>query len=168
MSNLAAAATRVRKIMHDEDGFAAVCKELGVDVDELETVIADTVPRLNGDGTLDGAMMNGLLIGVAATQSTGGTVDWSLLARSGIHPLRSRILQYLSEHGPASPSEMAVEFDEELSNISYHTKQLFDPDNRKRQPSFLELVDTEQVRGALKHIYKLRAKPKFLKEGEKP
>ena len=39
------------------------------------------------------------------------------------HPLRGEILRILTER-TSSPAEMARELDEELSNVSYHTKQL--------------------------------------------
>jgi DNA-binding transcriptional ArsR family regulator len=61
------------------------------------------------------------------------------------HPLRAAILRILSERS-ASPAEMARELDEELSNVSYHAKQLVEFE-------CAELVGTRPVRGALEHIY---------------
>ena len=61
------------------------------------------------------------------------------------HPLRASILRILVER-TASPAEMARELDEELSNVSYHTKQLVEFD-------CAELVSTRPVRGALEHFY---------------
>lgn len=62
------------------------------------------------------------------------------------HPLRAAILRILADR-TASPAEMARELDEELSNVSYHVKQLV---------SFecAELVSTRPVRGALEHFYR--------------
>ncbi|HMI81757.1 MAG TPA: helix-turn-helix domain-containing protein [Solirubrobacterales bacterium] len=62
------------------------------------------------------------------------------------HPLRAEVLRFLSER-TASPAEMARELDEELSNVSYHTKQLVEFE-------CAELVSTRPVRGALEHFYR--------------
>jgi DNA-binding transcriptional ArsR family regulator len=62
------------------------------------------------------------------------------------HPLRAAILRILAER-TASPAEMARELDEELSNVSYHTKQLVEFE-------CAELVSTRPVRGALEHFYR--------------
>ena len=62
------------------------------------------------------------------------------------HPLRASILRILAER-TASPAEMARELDEELSNVSYHTKQLVTFE-------CAELVSTRPVRGALEHFYR--------------
>ena len=62
------------------------------------------------------------------------------------HPLRASVLRILADR-TASPAEMARELDEELSNVSYHTKQLVDFE-------CAELVSTRPVRGALEHFYR--------------
>ena len=62
------------------------------------------------------------------------------------HPLRAEILRILTER-IASPAEMARELDEELSNVSYHAKQLVELE-------CAELVSTRPVRGALEHFYR--------------
>lgn len=62
------------------------------------------------------------------------------------HPLRAAILRLLVER-TASPAEMARELGEELSNVSYHTKQLVEFE-------CAELVSTRPVRGALEHFYR--------------
>jgi DNA-binding transcriptional ArsR family regulator len=62
------------------------------------------------------------------------------------HPLRAAILRTLVER-TASPAEMARELDEDLSNVSYHTKQLVEFE-------CAELVSTRPVRGALEHFYR--------------
>lgn len=62
------------------------------------------------------------------------------------HPLRASVLRILVER-TASPAEMARELDEELSNVSYHTKQLVEFE-------CAELVSTRPVRGALEHFYR--------------
>lgn len=62
------------------------------------------------------------------------------------HPLRAAILRILADR-TASPAEMARELGEELSNVSYHTKQLVEFE-------CAELVSTRPVRGALEHFYR--------------
>jgi DNA-binding transcriptional ArsR family regulator len=62
------------------------------------------------------------------------------------HPLRASVLRILADR-TASPAEMARELDEELSNVSYHTKQLVEFE-------CAELVSTRPVRGALEHFYR--------------
>jgi len=62
------------------------------------------------------------------------------------HPLRAAILRILAER-TASPAEMARELGEELSNVSYHAKQLV-------QLECAELVGMRQARGAVEHFYR--------------
>src|SRR3954469_439396 len=62
------------------------------------------------------------------------------------HPLRATLLMILAER-TSSPAEMARELDEDLSNVSYHTKQLVELE-------CAELVSTRPVRGALEHFYR--------------
>jgi DNA-binding transcriptional ArsR family regulator len=62
------------------------------------------------------------------------------------HPLRAAVLDILANR-ISSPAEMARELDEELSNVSYHTKQLVEFE-------CAELVSTRPVRGALEHFYR--------------
>jgi DNA-binding transcriptional ArsR family regulator len=62
------------------------------------------------------------------------------------HPLRAAILDILGDR-TASPAEMARQLNEELSNVSYHTKQLVEFE-------CAELVSTRPVRGALEHFYR--------------
>lgn len=62
------------------------------------------------------------------------------------HPLRAAILRIVADR-TASPAEMARELEEELSNVSYHTKQLVEFE-------CAELVSTRPVRGALEHFYR--------------
>jgi DNA-binding transcriptional ArsR family regulator len=66
------------------------------------------------------------------------------------HPLRTEIIAILSDTC-ASPTEMADMLGEELSNVSYHTKQLFKLD-------CIEVVAKEQVRGAVKTRYRATTK----------
>lgn len=62
------------------------------------------------------------------------------------HPVRAAILRILAER-TSSPAEMARALDEDLSNVSYHTKQLVELE-------CAELVSTRPVRGALEHFYR--------------
>jgi DNA-binding transcriptional ArsR family regulator len=62
------------------------------------------------------------------------------------HPLRATLLRILVER-TSSPAEMARELEEDLSNVSYHTKQLVELE-------CAELVSTRPVRGALEHFYR--------------
>jgi DNA-binding transcriptional ArsR family regulator len=62
------------------------------------------------------------------------------------HPVRAAVLSVLAER-TSSPAEMARELDEDLSNVSYHTKQLVELE-------CAELVSTRPVRGALEHFYR--------------
>jgi DNA-binding transcriptional ArsR family regulator len=62
------------------------------------------------------------------------------------HPLRAALLRILVER-TSSPAEMARELDEDLSNVSYHAKQLVELE-------CAELVSTRPVRGALEHFYR--------------
>jgi DNA-binding transcriptional ArsR family regulator len=67
------------------------------------------------------------------------------------HPLRAAVLRILSER-TASPAEMARELGAELSNVSYHAKQLV-------AFECAELVDIRVVRGALEHFYRATELP---------
>ena len=74
------------------------------------------------------------------------------LAKALSHRLRVQILQRLTEHGAASPSELADALEEPLGNVSYHVRVL-------RELHCLELVRTEPRRGALEHFYRATAEP---------
>jgi hypothetical protein len=62
------------------------------------------------------------------------------------HPLRVAIFRILAER-TASPAEMARELGADLSNVSYHAKQLV-------QFECAELVGMRQARGAVEHFYR--------------
>jgi DNA-binding transcriptional ArsR family regulator len=93
----------------------------------------------------------------AARRATGpharlrGYLD-ERVAKALSHRLRRRILKRLSEHGVASPSELADALGEPLGNVSYHVRVL-------RELDCLELVRTEPRRGALEHFYRGRMSP---------
>lgn len=72
------------------------------------------------------------------------------------HPLRARCWIALM-HRTASPNELAGLFNEDLSNVSYHIKIL-------REFGVIEEVESEPVRGALKHFY--RATTRYISDDE--
>jgi DNA-binding transcriptional ArsR family regulator len=72
------------------------------------------------------------------------------LVRALAHPLRVEILRYLTDHGEASPKEMAQPLGRATQLVSYHTKVLVECE-------CVYLSDTEKRRGAIKHFY--RANP---------
>ena len=74
------------------------------------------------------------------------------LAKALSHPLRQRILQRLNENGVKSPNELSRELGDPLGNVSYHVRIL-------RELDCVELVRTEQRRGALEHYYRATAQP---------
>jgi len=79
-----------------------------------------------------------------------GGVDWEQLARSFVHPTKIGILQVLSiDRGRAmSPNEIRVELQIDLGTCDYHAKDL-------AKAGLIELVDTQQRRGATEHYYRL-------------
>ena len=74
------------------------------------------------------------------------------LAKALSHPLRQRILQRLNENGVKSPNELSRELGDPLGNVSYHVRIL-------RELDCVELVRTEQRRGALEHYYRATTQP---------
>jgi DNA-binding transcriptional ArsR family regulator len=68
------------------------------------------------------------------------------LAKAMAHPLRQRILEVLNRR-VSSPREVAEELDEKLGDVGYHFRML-------REYGVIELVRTEQRRGAVKHFYR--------------
>jgi len=68
------------------------------------------------------------------------------LAKAMAHPLRQRILEVLNRR-VSSPREVAEELGEKLGDVGYHFRML-------REYGVIELVRTEQRRGAIKHFYR--------------
>lgn len=68
------------------------------------------------------------------------------LTKALAHWMRVNIMAIASWR-KISPSEYARETEEPLSKVSYHFKRLV-------ELGVIELVDTEQVRGSLKHFYR--------------
>ena len=77
--------------------------------------------------------------------STRKAVD-ERLVKALTHPLRWRILEVLNR-GVNSPREIAEELDAKLGDVGYHVRRL-------HELGVIELVRTEQRRGAVKHFYK--------------
>jgi len=71
-------------------------------------------------------------------------------ARANTHPLRISILEVLGLDGgrELSPSDLSYELRTPLSNINYHTTELY-------KSGLLTLVKTRPVRGATEHFYRL-------------
>ena len=77
-------------------------------------------------------------------------MNWELLARANTHPLRVSILEVLSLDGgrTLSPKDLSLELQAPLSTVNYHVTEL-------RNSGLLEVVDEQQVRGAIEHFYRL-------------
>ena len=63
------------------------------------------------------------------------------------HPLRRRILRTMSDGRETSPSELAKELGERLSNVAYHVNVL-------ARCGALKAVGQRKVRGATQHLYR--------------
>ena len=68
------------------------------------------------------------------------------LAKAMAHPLRMKILEILNRR-VSSPREVAEDLGEKLGDVGYHFRML-------REYGVIELVRTEQRRGAVKHFYR--------------
>jgi predicted ArsR family transcriptional regulator len=76
-------------------------------------------------------------------------MNWELLARSNTHPLRVSILEVLGmdDGRTLSPKELSLELQAPLSTVNYHVTEL-------RRSDLVEVVDEQQVRGAIEHFYR--------------
>jgi predicted ArsR family transcriptional regulator len=77
-------------------------------------------------------------------------VNWELLARANTHPLRVSIVEVLNLDGGRilSPKDLSLELQAPLSTVNYHVTEL-------RKCGLLEVVDEQQVRGAIEHFYRV-------------
>lgn len=73
------------------------------------------------------------------------------VAKALAHPLRVRILGILEER-VASPRELALELDAELSQLSYHVRTL-------HRGGFIELVEQKRRRAAIESYYRATERP---------
>jgi DNA-binding transcriptional ArsR family regulator len=83
--------------------------------------------------------------------ASSGIVEASLVKALG-HPLRMRLLTFITERGEASPIEMSRALDVPLATVSHHTRVL-------RDLRYIELSRTEPRRGAMEHYYRALAAP---------
>jgi DNA-binding transcriptional ArsR family regulator len=74
-------------------------------------------------------------------------VNWELLARAHIHPLRVAILEVLDEGRALSPKCLSVELRAPLGTVNYHVTQL-------AKSGLVDLVGKRRVRGATEHFYR--------------
>ena len=77
-------------------------------------------------------------------------MNWERLARANTHPLRVSILEVLGIDGgrTLSPKDLSLELRSPLSTVNYHVTEL-------RRSGLVEVVDEQQVRGAIEHFYRL-------------
>jgi DNA-binding transcriptional ArsR family regulator len=68
------------------------------------------------------------------------------LAKALSHPLRSRLLMAYTGR-VASPSQVAMELEATIGDVSYHTKRLL-------EHGLIELVEQIRGRGGVKHFYR--------------
>ena len=80
----------------------------------------------------------------------------SRIIRALAHPLRVAALTLLDER-TMSPKELAEQLNVALPLASYHIRRL-------HQLELIELVRTQQRRGALQHFYRARQRPKITDE----
>ena len=77
-------------------------------------------------------------------------MNWERLARANTHPLRVSILEVLGIDGgrTLSPKDLSVELQAPLSTVNYHVTEL-------RDSNLVQVVDEQQVRGAIEHFYRV-------------
>lgn len=68
------------------------------------------------------------------------------IAKAFTHPLRGHVLVTLCEKGIASPKEIAEEIGIDVSEVSYHFREL-------KRRKLIKLVRTEKRRGFAEHFY---------------
>jgi DNA-binding transcriptional ArsR family regulator len=83
--------------------------------------------------------------------ASSGMVEAGVLKALG-HPLRMRLLTFVTERGEASPVETSRALDVPLATVSHHTRVL-------RDLGYIELSRTEPRRGATEHYYRALAAP---------
>jgi DNA-binding transcriptional ArsR family regulator len=83
-------------------------------------------------------------------------IDDPRLVKALAHPIRIKILGIL-EHRTATPKEVAAELGLPVENVSYHFRTL-------REYGFIRLERKRQVRGAVEHHYRAKARPRVSDE----
>lgn len=84
-------------------------------------------------------------------------INFNLVGETLIHPMQRNILEIAArDASTVSPKLLSRELGEPLGVVAYHVNMLAGIGKSKfaSQP-LLELVDTEQRRGALEHFYTL-------------
>lgn len=74
-------------------------------------------------------------------------MNWERLARANTHPLRVSILG-IDGGRTLSPKDLSLELQAPLSTVNYHVTEL-------RHSNLVEVVDEQQVRGAIEHFYRV-------------
>jgi len=69
------------------------------------------------------------------------------LAKALTHALRAQALELIGA-GPTSPKAIAAELGVDVRSVAYHVRVL-------RELECIELIETQQRRGAVEHIYRL-------------
>lgn len=161
------AATKVTDAIHAArergGGFTEAAEALGLDPEALTATVDEQAARLNGDSTIDGALMHGLLIGAVAAQCPDG-INWAEIGRVAMHPTQQAILALMADGEKWSPNLLSGALDMALGNVSYHVKELYESDNPDK-PSLIETAGTEPRRGAVEHYYVRRKTPKLRGKG---
>lgn len=82
-------------------------------------------------------------------------INFSLVGEALMHPIQRNILEIAAKHASTvSPKELSVELGKPLGVVAYHVNMLAGiGKSRFAAHPMLELVDTEQRRGALEHFY---------------
>ena len=73
------------------------------------------------------------------------------LAKALSHPVRAKALEILNDR-VASPSDIAVQLELPVANVSYHVNSLL-------RLGCIEEVETRHVRGAIEHLYRAIRRP---------
>jgi DNA-binding transcriptional ArsR family regulator len=89
--------------------------------------------------------------------ATNPTARAALCAALG-HPLRVRVLDYLTDGEPASPVALAERLGEPLGNVAYHVRVL-------AEAGILRSVREIPRRGAIEHVYEVGAAGELRKLG---
>lgn len=84
------------------------------------------------------------------------TTEERKVAHAVNHPVRLDVLSILFER-IASPNEMAEQLKVALGNVSFHVTEL-------HKDGVIELVKTEQRRGAIEHYYRAKLRPEISDE----
>lgn len=82
-----------------------------------------------------------------ATKTRDGPRTATELAKAQAHPMRVAIIALMGDKKQMSPMQLSTALDESLNLVAYHVRVL-------EKYGCVELVDTEQRRGATEHFYR--------------